>query len=201
VISWVFHNLFNGDYGGFENTSGIGDIHMSYLFVPVITKNVLGFERLSTFLEATAPTGEDRLGRGAGVWLYRPGVIATFRATPEISIYPQVSYQFSGNSANSRGGIQGLPDPEDPEQDGTVKTLSVELPFIAVMDYWDGWFGLQAQFLRSFSEKTNFVFLRSDFGKMIGNKTSACLSIQKFIAGQPRLNVIVQARFQFFLNQ
>jgi len=195
-----FHNVFMGDYAGYENTSGIGDIKMSYMAVPILTKNILGFEKLSTYFEASAPTGEYVLGRGAGVWLYKPGMIATFHLTPEVAIYPEVRYQFSGNEANSSGGSDGLPDPEDPEQDVKVQTLTLELPAVMVIDRWDGWFALHFQYQKSFSEDNSFFFMRMDLGKMIGDKTSFALNIQKFIAGQPTLNVIVQARFQFFLR-
>lgn len=195
-----FHNVFSGDYGGYENTSGIGDIKMTYMGVPVLNNNVLGFERLSTYVEFSAPTGEEQLGRGAGVWLYKPGVIATFRATPKVSFYPEVRYQFSGNPANSQGGSDGAPDPEDPEADGKVQTLTFELPAVIVVDSWNGWFALHAQYAHSFTEEVGFFYMRMDLGKMIGKKTSAALNIQKFIAGQPRLNLIIQARLQFFLR-
>ncbi|NJM24991.1 MAG: hypothetical protein HC859_05260 [Bacteroidia bacterium] len=69
------HNVFNGDYGGFENTTGIGDIHMLYMGAPYYKKGVIGVERVSAYLEVTAPTGQSRLGRGAGTWIYNPGVM------------------------------------------------------------------------------------------------------------------------------
>lgn len=195
-----FHNVFSGDYGGYENTSGIGDTKMTYMVVPVINRNVLGFERLSTYMEVSAPTGEEQLGRGSGVWMYKPGVVGTFHATPGVSFYPEVRYQFSSNSANSQSGSDGLPDADDPEEDGKVQTLTVELPAVIVVENWNGWFALHAQYAHSFTEEVGFFYMRMDLGKMIGNKTSAALNIQKFIAGQPRLNLIIQARLQFFLR-
>lgn len=195
-----FHNVFNGDYGGYENTSGIGDIKMTYMAVPVVSRNVLGFERLSTYIELSAPTGEEQLGRGSGVWMYKPAVIATFHATPGVSFYPEVRYQFSKNSANSQSGSDGLPDADDPEEDGKVQTLTFELPAVIVVENWNGWFALHAQYAHSFTEEVGFFYMRMDLGKMIGNKTSAALNIQKFIAGQPRLDLIIQAKLQFFLR-
>lgn len=195
-----YHNVFNGNYGGYENTSGLGDLKMVYLAVPYIKRGALGFERLSTYLELSAPTGEERLGRGTGVWMYKPGAIFAFHASPEVSFYPEVRYQFSTESANSLAGGDGTSDPEDPDDDGKIQTLTLELPAVVVLEQWDGWFALHAQYIRSFSEKTNFFFMRVDLGKMIGKRTSGALNIQKFIAGQPRLDLVLQARFQFFLK-
>ena len=42
--------------------------------------------------------------------------------------------------------------------------------------------------------------MRLDFGKMITERTAASLYLSKFVAGQPRLNVIAQARLQVFLR-
>jgi len=195
-----FHNVFNGDYGGFENTSGIGDIKMTYMYVPVINQNILGLERLSTYLEVSAPTGEYQLGRGSGVWMYKPAVIFSVRASPAVSFYPEVRYQFSANSANSGGGSDGIPDSEDPDKDGKVQNLTLELPAVVEVEAWHGWIALHAQYIRSFTEQTNFFYMRFDIGKMMGKKASGALNIQKFISGQPRLDLVVQARFQFFLK-
>ena len=195
-----FHNIFNGNYAGYENTSGIGDLKMIYMAVPYMKKGTLGFERLSTYLELSAPTGEEKLGRGAGVWMYKPGVIAAFHATTAVSFYPEIRYQFSTESANTQAGSDGNPDAEDAEDDGKVQTLVLELPAVVVLEKWNGWFALHAQYIRSFSEGTNFFFMRIDLGKMIGKRTSGALNIQKFIAGQPRLDLVIQAKFQFFMK-
>lgn len=193
------HSIFNADYAGFENTTGIGDIRMLYMFA-MYPKNAGMLNRASFYLEATAPTGEYRLGRGAGTWLYKPGIVFTYRPDPNIAFYPEVRFQFSGANANISGGSSGIPDVEDNEKDNKLQDLVVQLPAILELPEWNGWFGIQAQYLQSFSEKEYFIFLRTDIGKMIGDNTAASLHLSKFIAGQPRLNVIVQVRFQFFLN-
>jgi hypothetical protein len=71
---------------------------------------------------------------------------------------------------------------------------------VALVNDWDGWAAMNAIYIQSFSEKTYYVFLRLDFGKMIGERTSAAINISKFIAGQPRLDALVQAKVQFFLR-
>ena len=195
------HNIFIQDYAGFENTTGIGDVRMRYTGVPYLDKAGFGLTKIATYFEATAPTGESKLGRGAGTWLYKPGIIFSIKPAPEISLYPEVRFQISGQSANSLGGGDGLPDPEDPEKDGTMQNLFLTLPAVIVVDSWDGWFSLNAHYIRSFTENTNFFFMGMDLGKMMGERSSAALNISKFIAGQPRLNVIVQVRFQFLLHQ
>lgn len=196
----LVHTVFNADYAGFENTTGFGDLKMSYLFVPYSEKNTIGLTRVSLSLDVSAPTGEYRLGRGAGVWLYKPGIIFTMRPGPAVSFYPEIRFQFSGNEANSQGGSDGVPDPEDPEKDNKVQNLSMAIPLVAQIEDWDGWFSLNIMYTRSFTESTNFFFVRTDIGKMLGPKTSAALRIAKFIAGQPRLNVVVQANFTFYMR-
>lgn len=193
------HNIFNGDYAGFENTTGVGDLKISYLFVPYIQKSAIGTERITLAMDVTAPTGEYRLGRGAGAWLYKPGVIITIRPGPSLAFYPDVRFQFSGGAANSLAGSDGSADPDDPEKDNTIQNFSLSLPMVAQLTNWNGWFSFHILYTRSFAEKTNFLFLRTDFGKMLGPNSSAALRITKFIAGQPRLNVIVQANVSFFL--
>lgn len=183
----LVHTVFKGDYAGFENTTGFGDLKMSYLFVPFSAKGTIGLERVSLSFDVTAPTGEYRLGRGAGAWLYKPGVIVTLRSGPAVAFYPEIRYQFSGSDANSQGGSDGTPDPDNPDLDYTVKNLSLSLPMVAQIENWNGWFSFNMLYTRSFSENTNFWFVRSDFGKMMGPKSSASLRITKFIAGQPRL--------------
>lgn len=192
------HNVFEQDYQGYENTTGIGDIRMIYM-AGLTTGKSIGLSRVSPYFEVTAPTGDEQLGRGAGTWLYKPGLLFKFQASPEIAFYPEVRFQFSGEDANSQGGSDGTPDPEDPATDGKLQNLSFQIPAVVQLESAQAWFALNAQYMQSLTEKEYFIFLRTDFGKMIGNKTSAALSISKFIAGQPRLNVWVQAKFQFFL--
>ena len=196
----LVHTVFKGDYAGFENTTGFGDLKMSYLFVPFSAKGTIGLERVSISLDVTAPTGEYRLGRGAGAWLYRPGVIFTLRSGPQVAFYPEIRYMFSGGDANSQAGSDGTPDPDDPDKDYATSNLSMSLPLVAQIVDWDGWFSFNLLYTRSFTENTNFFFVRSDFGKMMGPNSSASLRITKFIAGQPRLNVIVQVNFSFFMR-
>lgn len=193
------HNIFEEDLQGYENTTGLGDIQMIYMTAFTTGKSI-GLSRVSPYLEVTSPTGEYQLGRGAGTWLYKPGVILKFQAAPEVAFYPEVRFQFSGDDANSQGGSGGLPDPEDPDKDGKLQNLSFLLPVVVELESIQAWFSLNASYTQSLSEDEYFIFMRTDFGKMIGNKTSAALSISKFIAGQPRLNVVVQAKFQFFIG-
>jgi hypothetical protein len=170
------------------------------LFVPFVRNNTIGIERVTLSFDVTAPTGEYRLGRGAGTWLYKPGVIVTWRPGTQIAVYPELRFQFSGGEANSTGGSDGAPDPDDPEKDGTVQNLSLALPAVVQLDDWNGWFSLNTLYTHSFSEGTDFLFLRMDLGKMMGENSSAALRISKFIAGQPRLNVVVQANVTFFMR-
>ncbi|MEK6781593.1 MAG: hypothetical protein AABY93_07790 [Bacteroidota bacterium] len=195
------HTIFNADYAGFENTTGMGDIKMSYLAVPYRKKSTIGLERVSVAFEVTAPTGESTLGRGAGTWLYKPGLIFTMRSSSEIVFYPDVRFQISGADANSQGGSDGIPDPNNPEKEKRVQNLSMSIPMVVQVKDWDGWFSLNVLYAYSFTEKTNFLFLRTDFGKMMGAKAATSLRITKFIAGQPRLNVMVQANLTFFFGQ
>ena len=194
------HNVFEGNYAGFENTTGFGDLKMSYLFVPFLKKNVIGIERATFSFDVTAPTGEYKLGRGAGTWLYKPGVIIKWRIAEAVVFYPEIRFQFSGSEANSAAGSDGSPDPEDPEKDEEVQNLSMSLPAIVNIDSWNGWFSLNVLYTRSFTEKTDFLFLRTDLGKVIGRKSCASLRITKFIAGQPRLDLVVQANVTFFMR-
>ncbi len=195
----LVHTIYNADFGGYENTTGVGDLKMHYMFVPFLQTDAAGLQRVTTYLEVSAPTGNSDLGRGAGTWLYKPGAVFTFRPNPYVSLYPEMKFQFSGGEGNSLGG-DGAPDANDPEKDGKIQNLSFSLPVVLLVKNWDGWFSLNAIYIRSLSEKADYVFLRTDFGRMIGEKTSAALNISKFIFGQPQLNVIVQARFQFFLR-
>jgi hypothetical protein len=196
----VVHNIYNADYGGLENTTGIGDIRFGYarvLYEP--SKKAGQVERVTGLFEVTAPTGDPRAGRGAGAWVYNPGLIVGVRLHQDITFYPQMQFQFSGDDANSRGGTNGLPDPEDPEKDGKLKNFSVNMPFTFEMIRWGGWLTLNAPFSYSITESNYFLFLKVDFGKKISEKSAATLQITKFVAGQPRLNVLVQAQLILFL--
>ncbi len=194
------HAIYNADFGGYENTTGVGDLKMRYLFVPFLQTSKAGLQRVSTYAEVSAPTGDYRLGRGAGTWLFKPGMVFTFRSNPYVSFYPEIKFQLSGGAGNSLGGGDGAPDANDTNLDGKIQNLSFSLPVVVLVKDWDGWFSLNAMYTRSLSENVDFIFLRTDFGRMIGANTSAALNISKFIAGQPRLNVLVQARFQFFIR-
>jgi len=197
-----YHNIFNGNYAGYENTTGIGDIRMSYMFNALHKKvEGPGLQRISPYIELSAPTGEYQLGRGAGAWLYKPGIIFSFRPIQEVSFYPEIKYQFSIGNANSDGSSDGQPDPDDPDKDGKYQNLVMNFPVVMVLKDWDGWFSLNAQYGHSFTEKVDFFFLRMDVGKMLGDYTSASLNISKFIAGQPRLNLVIQAKFNFYLGR
>ena len=194
----VVHNIFSGNYGGYENTTGIGDLKMKYVMVPVLKKESLGLQRVSTYLEVTAPTGEAALGRGAGVWQYKPGLLFMYRLSPNVSFYPEMNFLFSFGDANSQWG--GLPDTEDPEADQPLENLYLAFPAVVEIPDWDGWALMSAVYTRSLNAKEDALFLRVDIGRMLGKNTGGSLQISKYIFGQPRLNVIVEASFQFFLR-
>ncbi len=118
----LVHNIFAANYGGYENTTGIGDLKMRYMFVPWQKSDNSGLQRVSTYFEMTAPTGQSELGRGTGTWVYKPGVIFTFRPNPFVAFYPEIKYSFSTKEANSLGG-DGAPDQSDPDIDGLIKNL------------------------------------------------------------------------------
>lgn len=195
----LVHNIFMADYGGYENTTGIGDIEMRYMLVPYLKTDNSTFQRVSTYFEMTAPTGTPELGRGTGTWVYKPGMIFTFRPNPFVAFYPEIKYSFSTQDANGLGG-DGAPDQSDPDVDGLIKNLTIAVPAVALVTDWRGWVGMNATYIQSFSEETYYLFLRLDFGKMIGEKTSAAINVSKFIAGQPRLDALVQVKFQFFID-
>jgi len=194
----LVHNIFMADYGGYENTTGVGDLEMRYVFVPYLKTDNSSFQRVSTYFEMTAPTGASELGRGTGAWVYKPGMIFTFRPNPFVAFYPEVKYSFSTKDANGLGG-DGAPDQSDPDVDGLIKNLTIAVPAVALVTDWRGWVGMNATYIQSFSEETYYLFLRLDFGKMIGEKTSAAINVSKFIAGQPRLDALVQVKLQFFI--
>jgi len=195
----LVHNIYLADFGGYENTTGIGDLKMRYMFVPYQKSDNSSFQRVSTYFEMTAPTGSSELGRGTGSWVYKPGIIFTFRPNPFVAFYPEIKYSFSTQPANGLGG-DGAPDQDDPDIDGLIKNLTITVPAVAVITNWQGWASMNATYIQSFSEETYYLFLRLDFGKMIGKKTSAAINISKFIAGQPRLDALVQMKFQFFIE-
>lgn len=196
----VVHNVFKGDYQGFENTTGFGDLRMSAMYVPYFKQTFSGLERITATLDVSAPTGEYLLGRGAGAWMYRPGVVLTYRPGPALAFYPEIRFLFSTEDVNAQGGSDGSPDPYDSEKDDKLQNLSIDLPFVAQLEDWNGWFSIHLMYSRALVEKTDFFFVRSDFGKMVGERTAASLRISKFIAGQPRLNLMVQANFTWFMR-
>lgn len=197
----LVHSVFNGDFAGFENTTGIGDIRMSYMGAAYVKKDPLGLERVSFYFDATAPTGNADLGRGVGSWLYKPGLIFSVQPSPAFSLYPEIRFQFSGSEVNSRGGADGVPDLEDPEEDEKLQNIYLSLPLTYVLEEWNGWISMNTEYAYTFVEDTYFLFLRFDFGKMMGKHSSAGLQITKFIAGQPRLETLVRVRFNFFLRK
>ncbi len=193
------HTIYNADFAGFENTSGIGDLAMRYMFVPFVQTKRAGLQRVSTFLELTAPTGEFQLGRSAGSWVLSPGLIFTYRPNPYVAFYPELKYQMSVSDAVGLGGSTGPPDPNDTELDNRIQNLIFTLPAVVLVSDWDGWASMRATYISSMSENVDFLFIRADFGKMIGERTSAALNITKFVAGEPRLQVLVQFKLQFFM--
>ncbi|MBX2963018.1 MAG: hypothetical protein KF687_10940 [Cyclobacteriaceae bacterium] len=197
----VVHSIFSGDFAGFENTTGIGDVKFTYIGVPIEKKDALGFTRLSTYMEITAPTGNEQLNRGTGGWVFKPGAVFSYRLDPAFYLFPQINFQFSTASLNSLGGGDGVPDLEDGERNSKLQVLSMSLPATFVLDEWKGWISLNPEYIYSFSEdKTWFLFLRMEIGKMIGERTAASLNIKRFIAGQPRLETMFQVRVSFFLD-
>jgi hypothetical protein len=122
------------------------------------------------------------------------------RSGPALAFYPGASFQFSTTAANSRGGSDGMPDPDDPEKDDLVQNLLFSFPMVAQLEDWNGWFSVNILYTRSLTEATNFLFVQTDIGKMIGPNSAASLHITKFVAGQPRLNVMVQAQVFIFMR-
>jgi len=196
----VVHSIFSGDFAGFENTTGIGDFKFTYIGVPYLSKDALGLQRISLFMEVTAPTGNEQLGRGVGDWVYKPGVMFSYRPDMVFHLYPQVNFQFSTANLNSLGGGDGVPDLEDPDNEDKLKVIMFSIPATLSVDALDGWLTLHPEYIHSFSEDTYFLFLRMDLGKMIGDRTAASINITKFIAGQPRLETMFRFRVSFFLT-
>jgi hypothetical protein len=195
----VVHSIFNNDFAGFENTTGIGDFKFYYTGVPYQSKDALGLQKISLFMEVTAPTGNEQLGRGVGDWVYKPGIMFTYRPDMALHFYPQVNFQFSTANLNSLGGGDGVPDLVDPDTEGKLKVIMFSIPSTLSVDALDGWLTLSPEYIYSFNESTYFLFLRMDIGKMIGDQAAASLQITKFIAGQPRLETLFRVRVSFFL--
>ncbi|MBX2966745.1 MAG: hypothetical protein KF845_11395 [Cyclobacteriaceae bacterium] len=197
----VVHSIFSGDFAGFENTTGIGDMKFFYHGVAYQAKDPLGLQRITATFEATAPTGNARLGRGTGAWVYKPGVVVAIRPDEAFYLFPTLNFQISSARLNSLGGADGVPDLANPDLDDQLKVMSMSLPATFVLDSWSGWVSLHPEYIHTFVEDTYFLFLRLDLGKMIGSNTSASLQITKFIAGQPRLETWIKFRLNFFLGQ
>jgi hypothetical protein len=195
----VVHSIFSGDFAGFENTTGIGDIKFTYLGVPYQSNDALGLQRVTAFLEVTAPTGNERLGRGTGAWVYKPGIVLTYRPDVAFHLFPQINFQFSTANLNSLGGGDGVPDLIDPDKEDQLKVMTISLPGTFALDVWQGWITLTPEYIHTFQEDTYFVFLKMEVGKMISDRTSASLQINRFIAGQPRLETHFRVRLNFFL--
>jgi hypothetical protein len=196
----VVHSIFSGDFAGFENTTGIGDIKFTYLGVPYQSNDALGLQRVSAFLDVTAPTGNERLGRGTGAWVYKPGVVVTYRPDVAFYLFPQINFQFSTANLNSLGGGDGVPDLIDPDKEDQLKVMAINLPGTFALDAWQGWITLTPEYIHTFQEDTYFVFLKMELGKMISDRTSVSLQINRFVAGQPRLETHFRVRLNFFLQ-
>lgn len=196
----VVHSIFSGDFAGFENTTGIGDMKFFYHGVAYQSKDPLGLQRITATFEATAPTGNARLGRGTGAWVYKPGIVVAIRPDEAFHLFPSLNFQISSARLNSLGGGDGVPDLDDPDLNDQLKVISMSLPATFVLDSWSGWVSLHPEYIHTFVEDTYFLFLRLDLGKMIGDNTSASLQITKFIAGQPRLETWIKFRLNFFLS-
>lgn len=196
----VVHSVFSGDFAGFENTTGIGDFKFIYIGIPYQSNDALGLQRLSTYLEVTAPTGNELLGRGVGAWVYKPAIVFTYRPDIALHFYPELNFQFSTSNLNSLGGGDGLPDLEDPDKEDKLKVIGLRFPVTFSIDSWNGWVSLAPEYIHTFSEKTYFLFLRMDMGKMIGERSAASLQITRFIAGQPRLETLFRFRFYLYLG-
>lgn len=196
----IVHSIFSGDFAGFENTTGVGDFKFTYIGVPYQSKDVLGFQRISAFVEITAPTGNELLGRGVGAWVYKPGIVFTYRPDIAVHLFPQVNFQFSTSDLNSLGGGDGLPDLEDPSKNEKLKVMAFNMSVVFSLDSWEGWISLTPEYIHTFAEDTYFLFLKMEMGKMIGSRTSASLQITRFIAGQPRLETMFRVHLSFFLK-
>jgi hypothetical protein len=196
----VVHNIFNGNFAGFENTTGIGDIHFTYMGVPYLSKDPLGLKKVAAYIDVSTPTGNDRLGRGVGTWVYKPGLIFTYQPDAMWYFFPEIHFQFSTQTGNTRAGSQGLPDLDDPDKDEKLQDFGLSLPTKLILYDWDGWIGLTPDFSYTFVEDSYYLFLRAEVGKMIGQKTAASAQLNRFVAGQPRLQTWFRVNFTFFLR-
>lgn len=194
------HNIFPGDFGGYENTTGIGDVRMRYQTVPIKKKDPLGFKQLTFYGELTAPTGAYIFGRGAGTWLIKPGVMATIQASPQVAFYPEVRFQFSASEASRLGGGQNLPNPDSFQRNRKLQEYVLQFPVVMVLESANTWLRINPEFIQSFNEGVSYLFFEGEVGKMLGDWSSASVNISRFIAGQPRLAVIVEAQFRFYLK-
>lgn len=194
------HTIINADFGGLENTTGIGDLQFAYWWVPFVSKKQHGVERVSLVAGLSAPTGNPVAGRGVGTWLFKPGMVVTVPLSPGVMFYPEARFQFSAGSINSLGGNDGLPDPEDTDEENRLQLVSVQLPVIMELPEARAWLGIDAPFRYSLSESTYFLYLKLFFGWMATERSALSLSATKFVAGQPRLNVAVQIRYSIFLR-
>gem|GEM_PF-836381 len=196
----VVHCIFNGDFAGFENTTGIGDIRFTYVGVPYLSKDPLGLQKVAASMEVTTPTGNYRLGRGVGSWVFRPGLTLSYQLDMDWYLFPQVRFQFSTTEVNSRAGADGLPDLNDPQKDEQLQNINLTIPTYYMLRDWQGWIGLTVDTDFTFVEDTYFLFVKTEVGKMLTPKTSALLQITQFVAGQPRLNTVFSAHINFFLR-
>jgi hypothetical protein len=115
-------------------------------------------------------------------------------------LFPQVNFQFSPAEVNSRGGNVVVPDLENTDRDDKLQTFGASLATSYVLYEWDGWFGLNPEYSYSYAEKTYYLYLTMEVGKMISPKSSAMLQLTQFVAGQPRLQTIFKAKLNFFLR-
>lgn len=196
----VVHTIFNGDYAGFENTTGVGDLRFGYAAAVYATQREdRPLQKVLLLADATAPTGDAGAGRGTGVWQFKPGLAVAARLNHFTTTYPELRFQFSGAEANSRGGTDGLPDPEDAARDERLQNFLLSIPVNFELTQWGGWVAFNLPFTYSLQESDYFLFLRAEFGKKFSDRAAGSLAISRWIAGQPRLNTTVQARFIIFL--
>lgn len=196
----IVHVIFNADYGGFENTTGVGDLQLNYLAIPYQSENILGLTKVAGYLQVSVPIGNERLGRGAGAWIYSPGVIFTCKPGHSWYFFPEIRFQLSGTEANSPGGSDVLPNLDDAQPE-KMRHFSLAIPTHYVLREWKGWVGLSADYTYTNIEKNYYLFLRTEVGKMIGTHTAASLHLTRFLAGQPRLETIFRIKINFFLDQ
>lgn len=192
------HSVYDQDLRGFENTVGLGDIRMYYRG-RFNTGETTGITHAAPSLEISAPTGAYLLGRSAGAWLYQPGMSLVCDLHPNLSMYPALSFQFSGVKVNSLAGAHGTPDPQNTDRDTALRNMHLTLPMMLKLDGPQAWFGIVPEYITSFSEREYFIFFGTEAGMMLADKTLGMLRVTKFVAGLPRVNIVAEARLQFFL--